>query len=239
MLLYGSLLGLRCDDADSVLLAVASTRVQVQHGERGQAHLHRRSLPHPIVQLGQHFYNVPVGFCDDSENNRCVVLPNYSGKPAVVSPAFVIFHEAGSRAEHRRLGVVHGAEHGSASSQYTAKITLRSQRQYPSKGLTMDGLKQNRKTASLQNGSDDGAFEDEWQEERVREHLPKQDDLWEGYTAFLISEVAQKYRFSFRAKQKRHIQQHTVHERGLRLKGQALRLAERTMANRPSGETYF
>lgn len=44
--------------------------------------------PAPIVNLGQHVYTEPVGFCNDFENHPCVIFPNYSGKPAAASPAF-------------------------------------------------------------------------------------------------------------------------------------------------------
>lgn len=62
--------------------------------------------------------------------------------------------------------------------------------------------------------------------------------MWTRYTDFRVSEDAQKYRPSFRMKKKRPVQLHKGHERGLRVKNQAL-LVEHTIANKPSGETDF
>lgn len=67
--------------------------------------------------------------------------------------------------------------------------------------------------------------------------LPGQADLWTGHTVFVSSESVQKFTPSFRVSMKRSFGQQGRHEHGLRLDNKALRLAESTMASRPSGET--
>lgn len=35
-----------------------------------------------VVQVGQHFYVEPVGFCGDFEKRPCAIFPIYCDKPA-------------------------------------------------------------------------------------------------------------------------------------------------------------
>lgn len=64
----------------------------------------------------------------------------------------------------------------------------------------MDGLKKNKKTVILQNGSHDGVFEVEWREERFGEHPPPQEDLSAGCNDLHFSKTVQKCELSFRVK---------------------------------------
>lgn len=96
------------------------------------------------------------------------------------------------------------------------------------KGSNLNGVTMQRKAVTLQTGVEDKTVDDEWNPQGgVRETLPDQQDLWIGCSGFVFSGSAQRYRQPFRIGTKRSVEQHQLHEQGLRLEDQAFRRERR------------
>lgn len=186
------------------------------------------------MQLWQRFDTEPVGSCDDFENQPCVLRPIYSITPTTVSPT-------SARLSLKRVPGGNADFWGFFVEQNIIRRVHNRPRRYLfvpnenilTQGFAMAGLKQSRKTVILHDISRGRVLEDECHEERAKGQL---DVVWSGNTSFHFSESVPMYRPSGRKKQQRSVQQQNNPERGLRLKGQALRIVGHTMAKTPSGD---
>lgn len=105
------------------------------------------------------------------------------------------------------------------------------------KGFDIYGMTMQRKTVAAQTDVEDKTFEGDWNPQRVRETLPRGYTLGIGYTVVVFSESSHKSKPCCKMSTKRSAEQQQLHEQGLRLIDQALRLAEATIANKPPSAT--
>lgn len=227
MLFYSDSLCLRRDDSDLVLLPASTAGIRMQHGQAQHACSPRRSLPEFGSRTMDTLLHRPLEFLRRLRRttmHSSSIVRRSAGHSE--SRLRQVTDERKARMKHRLLGVLRRAERDSTTTGLP--------RESPS-----ERNQHERSDHEAKDGCNSGRCRGQYRRIRV---APAEDSRDHARSCELADWVrqpdsVQRHRPSFRMSTKRSVEQQKFQENRLRLQDQSLRLAEWTMANRPSGAT--